>query len=111
MDKTKRAALKVRGVVPTPDRLKRIGSIDKRIGSIQAIIRISKTRWGGEATFASIDGEHFYGVSPNAQLGQEFEVWKEGAGGRPIAATKLWVLRLSGGYWEGHHDDYVIENV
>jgi|TARA_R100001086_G_scaffold196525_1_gene113241 hypothetical protein len=85
--------------------------MDKRIGSIQTIIRVSKTHWGDEATFASIDGELFYGVSPNAQLGQEFEVWEEGKRWRPIAATKIHILRMTDGYQKGHHDDYTIETI
>ena len=89
--------------------------MDKNIGSIQTIIRILKTHWGEDATFASIDGDYFYEVSPNAQLGMELkvpvQVDEEGREWRPITATKLHILKMTDGYYKGHHDDYTIETI
>jgi hypothetical protein len=83
--------------------------MNTRSGPITTIIRIPRTRWGDEAIFASIDGgDIFYGVSTNASLGAEFEVWAKDSKSRPIGAHKRWVLELSEGYMQGRHD-YTIE--
>lgn len=62
---------------------------DRRTGPIVSIIRVLRTRWEDmpSASFASIDAENYYGISEDAELGDELKLWEEGQHTRPISMT------------------------
>ena len=83
----------------------------KRVGPITGIVTIEKTRFDDSAKFATIDGDHYYGVPQEATLGDEFEIWEEDSRTMPMSATLLWVLQLSAGYPVGSHEGITREGV